>query len=100
MRTLLKAVVDVEAGNKAVSDGTMGEILASVFEMVKPEASYFFPENGKRSAWIIFDLKDPSQIPLITEPLFLRFKADVSFTPVMNLEDLQRGLRSMAESKR
>jgi hypothetical protein len=31
---------------------------------LKPEASYFFPEHGLRSAMMIFDMKDASEIRL------------------------------------
>jgi hypothetical protein len=40
----------------------------------------------------VSDKTDPPQIPVIAEPLFLRAKAQVTFAPCMNLEDLERGL--------
>lgn len=58
----------------------------------KPEASYFGTENGKRTAYIFFDLDDPAQIPVIAEPLFQQLESTVEFIPVMNADDLQRGL--------
>jgi hypothetical protein len=43
----------------------------------------------------VFDLKDPSEIPSIAEPFFLNFNAKVAFCPVMNAEDLQKGLAAL-----
>ena len=37
-------------------------------------------------------MPDVSQIPPIVEPLFLGMNAEVRLLPVMNLEDLQKGL--------
>ncbi|NLU92378.1 hypothetical protein [Chitinophaga sp. Ak27] len=92
MRTLLRVICQVEASNKAVADGTLAKIMKSTAEKIKPEASYFFASDGCRSAMFIFDLKDPSDIPGIAEPLFMSLNAKVEFSPVMNAEDLQKGL--------
>lgn len=98
MRTLLKVICDVEAANKAISDGIMGQVIDSVVETIHPEASYFLAENGKRTAVFVFDLKNPSDIPKIAEPLFMKLNAEVNFTPTMNLEDLKKGLQLWRES--
>lgn len=95
MRTLLKVQMDTEAGSKAIADGSMPEVMQSMMERLKPEAAYFAPEGGVRTAYIVFDLEDPSQIPTIAEPLFRTMKAKITFTPVMNREDLQKGLQEI-----
>jgi len=95
VRTLLKVQMDTEAGSKAIADGTMSEMMQGMMERLKPEAAYFGPEDGLRTAFIIFDLEDPSQIPSISEPLFRTVKAKVTFMPVMNREDLQKGLQEV-----
>ncbi len=95
MRTLLKMQMDTEAGSKAIADGSMSEMMQGMMERLKPEAAYFGPEDGLRTAFIIFDLEDPSQIPSIAEPLFRTVKAKVTFMPVMNREDLQKGLQEI-----
>jgi hypothetical protein len=66
-------------------------------ECIKPEAAYFGTENGKRTGYIFFDLNDPAQIPVIAEPLFQRLESTVEFIPVMNADDLQRGLANIAQ---
>ena len=94
MRTLLKVTIPVQAGNAAIGDGRMTQTLQALMADLKPEAAYFLTEQGRRTALIVFDLKEPSQIPQIAEPLFHAFNADVEFTPVMNAEDLQGGLQA------
>lgn len=97
MRTMLKIQIPVEAGNEAIDAGVLPSTLQEVLGRLQPEAAYFVPD-GQRTAWVVFDLKDPSQIPSVAEPLFHRLNAHVSLTPVMNLEDLQKGLKESAQA--
>ena len=99
MRTLLKVICEVTASNKAIIDGTLGNIMKSSMDNLKPEASYFLATEGCRSAFIVFDLKDPSDIPSIGEPFFLSMNAKVEFSPVMNAEYMQKGLEKCQKSK-
>jgi tRNA/tmRNA/rRNA uracil-C5-methylase (TrmA/RlmC/RlmD family) len=92
MRTLLKVTMDVAASNKAILDGSLPKMIQSTMERLKPEASYFTAMDGCRSCFIVFDMKDPSEIPVIAEPFFLNLNAKVEFSPVMNAEDLKKGL--------
>jgi hypothetical protein len=97
MRTMLKLQLPVEAGNDAIRTGRIGEVLGAVGERLQPEAMYFGTEDGKRTAYVFFDLKDPSAIPVIAEPLFQDLNASVHFAPVMSLEELQKGLGDAAQ---
>jgi len=97
VRTMLKITVPVGAGNDAIQSGRLPQALKQTIDRLKPEAAYFFPEDGLRSAMFIFDLKDPSEIPEIAEPLFSAFHATVDFKPVMNLDDLQKGLGKIGQ---
>ena len=91
MRTMVKITVPVEAGNKAFRDGTLQETIMGMIDELKPEAAYFFPERGIRTAMFFIDLKDSSDIPVIAEPLFERLNASVEFLTVMNADDLKKG---------
>jgi hypothetical protein len=95
MRTLLKVTLDVVASNKAIMDGSLPKIMQSTMDKIKPEASYFTAIDGCRSCLMVFDLKDPSDIPMIAEPFFLNMNAKVEFSPVMNAEDLKKGLEQL-----
>jgi hypothetical protein len=92
MRTMMKVKMDAEAGSRAVADGSLPKLMQETLGRLRPEAAYFGPENGVRTAFIVFDLEDPSQLPTIAEPLFRQLKATVEMFPVMNQEDLQKGL--------
>jgi hypothetical protein len=89
MRCLMKVSMPIEAGNAAIADGSLGKTIESILNDLKPEAAYFAEEGGKRTAFLFFDLKDPSQIPAVAEPWFLAFNASVELRPAMNLDDLK-----------
>jgi hypothetical protein len=92
MRTLLKVTMQNEAANRAIRDGQLPELFQGVVNRLHPEATYFGTENGYRTAYFVFDLKEPSQMPEIAEPLFQTLNAAISLSPVMNWDDLQKGL--------
>ena len=93
MRMLLKISMPVERGNEAAKSGVLQRTLQSTMEALKPEAAYFYPEDGKRTAIMVFDMEGSWQLPPTVEPLFQDLGASVHVTPVMNGEDLQRGLK-------
>ncbi|MFG3281460.1 hypothetical protein [Streptomyces sp. NPDC048111] len=95
MRVLLKAQLDTEKCNDAIRDGTMEKTMQSLMETLHPEATYFTAENGLRTALIFFDMTDSSEIPKIAEPLLQDFGAKVDISPVMNREDLAKGLGAL-----
>ena len=95
MRMLMKVQMDTEAGSRAIADGSLPQLMQDTLERLQPEAAYFGPENGVRTAFIVFDLQDPSQLPSIAEPLFSTMKARIQMFPVMDREDLQKGLASL-----
>ncbi len=66
--------------------------MEKLMKITQPEAAYFGTENGCRTGYIVFDLKDPSGIPQIGELLYMGANAKVDMRPIMNLEDLQKGL--------
>jgi hypothetical protein len=90
MRCLMKVSLPVDSGNAAIIDGSLAKTMESILRDLKPEAAYFAEDRGQRTAFIFFDLKDPSQIPAVAEPWFLAFNANVEFHPAMNLDDLKK----------
>jgi hypothetical protein len=98
MRVLLRYQIPVEAGNEAIRTGKIAQVNEALMARVQPESAYFFSDNGKRTGYIVFDLDDVSQIPVIAEPLFQSLNASVELFPVMNAEDLQKGLAAYARA--
>ncbi len=96
MRMMMKVQMDTEAASKALADGSLPQVMQDMMGRLQPEAAYFGPEHGVRTAFIVFDLQDPSQLPSISEPFFSTFKANVQMFPVMDREDLQKGLQQIA----
>jgi len=92
MRMMMKVQMDTEAASLAIADGSLPQLMQETLGQLNPEAAYFGPENGIRTAFIVFDLQDPSQLPPISEPLFSKLKANIQMFPVMDSEDLQKGL--------
>lgn len=95
MRVLLTVQMDTAKANKAITDRTLPNTMKSVFDRIKPEAAYFGSQEGMRTAYIVFDLKDASDIPSVAEPFFQDLGAKVTFLPVMNFDDVQSGLQKL-----
>ncbi|MCU1378720.1 MAG: hypothetical protein JWN29_1703, partial [Acidimicrobiales bacterium] len=76
MRMMMKVKMDTEAGSRGIQDGSLGKLLEETLGRLQAEAAYFGPEDGVRTAFIVFDLEDPSQLPSISEPLFSQLKAN------------------------
>jgi hypothetical protein len=92
MRMLMKVSIPVEVGNKAVADGSLPKTMMQFMERMKPEAAYFGPQDGNRTAYFVFDLQDPTAIPSAAEPFFMNLNASIEITPVMNLADMKTGV--------
>src|SRR5215831_11720688 len=90
MRFMLKAILDTEKANAAATAGTLGKTIQAIVSELKPEIAYFTDDHGKRTAYVIFEMRDASQIPAVAEPWFLAFNAHVEFHPVMVPDDLAK----------
>jgi hypothetical protein len=95
MRTMIRIKLPVETGDRALKDGTLQKTIMEALDRLKPEAAYFLPEQGMRTALMVVDLKDPSEIPPLIEPFFSRLDAAVDLLPVMNAEELKKGLAKL-----
>lgn len=95
MRMMLRAEIPVERGNQAVKDGSLAQTFQRLTEQLKPEAAYFYAENGKRAFMMVFDMTGSMDIPAIAEPLFSNLDASIELQPVMNSEDLKAGFEKL-----
>ncbi|MCX4984753.1 hypothetical protein [Streptomyces sp. NBC_00572] len=95
MRMLLKVQMDTPASNEAIRQGTLQKVMEETLQEIHAEAAYFTVENGSRTAYLFFDLGDPSQLPKISEPFFRLLHAKIHYSPVMNPEDLRKGLSAI-----
>jgi hypothetical protein len=90
---MMQFTMPVEAGNHAARTGAIGAVVQELMATLKPEAAYFGAGvAGERGGFMVFDMKDSSEIPGIAEQLFLGFHAKVTFFPVMNAQDLAKAL--------
>jgi hypothetical protein len=92
MRFLIRTRIPTEAGNKMVQDPNFLKNLEEYMNKVKPEAAYFMPIDGHRSAAFIVNMESNDKVPTIVEPLFQWMGANVDVIPVMNFDDLKKGL--------
>jgi hypothetical protein len=92
MRVMARITIPVETGSRAVKDGSIGTLIQDAAERWKPEAMYFGTFEGRRTAFMVFDMPDSSEMVPFGEPFFMELDADVTVVPVMNADDLQKGL--------
>jgi hypothetical protein len=98
MRMLLNITLPNLEFNSAVKDGTISKKLNQILEETKPEAVYFTEQHGQRSVLMIAEVDAPSKVPMLAEPWFLTFNANVELRVVMTPEDLKSaGLDDMAK---
>jgi hypothetical protein len=92
MRMLMTVEMDTDASNRAIKDGSLPKLMESALEQIQPEAAYFTTHEGYRTAYMVFDLQETSQMVQIAEPFFAGLNAKIDWSPVMNPQDLQEGL--------
>ena len=98
MKVMMFVKIPHRPFNAAVRDGTAGPKINRILEAIKPEAVYFAALEGHRSAILVVDLPDPSKIPVLSEPWFLTFEADVQTQVFMSPEDLRKaGLEELGK---
>ncbi|MFG2295411.1 hypothetical protein [Streptomyces sp. NPDC048603] len=100
MRVMIRGHVDTVAGNEAIKGGKLPGLMDDLIEKLKPEAAYFGPSEGVRSFWIVCDLTDSSALPALLEPLFFDLHAEVEVQPVMNHEDMKKGMAATQHARK
>ena len=98
MRMMLKVQTNAEAGTRAIEDGSLTRVFQEVSEIIKPEAFYVGPQDGKRTMMFFFEMDDSSLIPQISEPFFREVDAEFHLLPVMNREEMMAGLAASSAS--
>jgi hypothetical protein len=98
MRMLMKVQMPTGAGNDAIRDGSLPDIMAASLEALKAEAAYFMAEDGMRTALIFFEMNDSSEIPPAAEPFFMGLNANITLSPVMNAQEMQSGVTKAREA--
>ncbi len=98
MRMLMKVQIPTAAGNAAIKDGSLPQIVGKVLDALKAEAAYFTSEEGMRTGLIFFDMADSSEIPPAAEPLFMGLDAKITFAPVMNADEMRTGVGKAREA--
>ena len=90
MKMLLSVEMPHEPFNSLVRSGKAGDVIKSILETIKPEAAWFTEQDGKRGGVFIVNVQNPSDIPALAEPFFLKFHANCNFRIAMSPEDLQK----------
>ncbi|MBB6413652.1 hypothetical protein [Mesorhizobium sangaii] len=97
MRMMLRVSIPAEEGNKAIKNGSMAKFIEHTLSDLGPEAAYFTADGGRRTAYLVVEVKDSSDMPYVAERFFFAFNASVEMISVMNAEELRKGLpRAMA----
>jgi hypothetical protein len=91
--------LDTAAANAAIKSGSMQKLMASTLEALKPEAAYFGLKDGKRTAFLVFDMQNSADMPPYFEPFFAQLGAEIALSPVMNADDLRGGLGRLPVDK-
>ena len=92
MRYLIKIDMPSEAASSALKEPGFGDKIDSLLHEIHAEAAYFtaVDGHGRREVYIFVNVDDSAQLSRITGPLFLRFKANVEFLPVMVPREIAR----------
>ena len=92
MRLMLRFTIPVEKGNEAAANGSLPQVMKGLVDQLKPEAAYFYLQDGKRAGMIVFEESDVSRMTAINEPLFAKLNAEIEEKPVVTLPELLKKL--------
>ncbi|HXT85157.1 MAG TPA: hypothetical protein VN704_12650 [Verrucomicrobiae bacterium] len=95
MRVILKATIPTSAGNRMVKDPNFLNNIENYIKSFNCEASYFTEFGGNRTLIFVLDLPSTDMLPVIGEPLFQGFEANVEIRPAMNFDDLKNAISNM-----
>ena len=77
MRFLVTITMPNEPFGSYVKNGTAETLMQQFLGELKPDAAYFAEIRGKRTAILIVNIEQTSQMPNVAEPWFVKFDAEV-----------------------
>lgn len=95
MRFMLTMTIPPAGGNDAMKSGALMEAMGELIKTRRVEQSWFTARGGDRTAHFVLQLEEVSDMPSILEPFWTLASAKIEFTPVMNWEELQSGVRKL-----
>ena len=90
MKYIMKVKIPNAHGNEVMKDPEFGTKMKRVLDEVKAEEAYFTTIDGCRGSFIVVNMSDSTQMPLLAEPFYLWLNADVDFIPVMTAKELSQ----------
>ncbi|MEP1575865.1 hypothetical protein [Roseibium album] len=93
MRLMMTFKIPTEAGNKAGARHTIGAAIEKLIADTGAQDAYFYMKDGMRAGTIYFEETDQANLTRFNEPLMESLGAQIDIMPVLNLEDLKRGLQ-------
>jgi hypothetical protein len=97
MKVMVTFSFPTPSGNPVVRSGKIAEIFGGLVADLKPEAVYLYPVRGERGGHFIVNMTDSSEVATIAERFWHGLSATVEMTPVMDGQDLQKGLAGLNE---
>ena len=98
MKMLLNVLFPLEPFNALVRSGEIGNVMQRTLDDLKPEAVYFTEQGGERSAILVIEIDNPSDVPKFAEPFFLNFNAKCQLRIAMSPDDLKKaGLEALGK---
>ena len=97
MKFLVKAIIPVEAGNPMVKDPNFQARMETVMGDIRPEAAYFTIDNGQRTGYFFVNVDNADDMARIADPMWLAWKANVTFLPAFTPEDMEQMMGVMEE---
>jgi len=89
MKFIAEIGFPLEPFNTFVREGTVGQKIGETLKAIAPEVAYFTDNDVGRGMLMVVDVKDYSQLPHVSEPLFLAFDASVHWRIAIGPEDIE-----------
>jgi hypothetical protein len=90
MRMLMTVKFPNTEFNAAIRYNSASHTITRILDECAAEAVYFTEIDGQRAVILVLNVEDPTQIPRLAEPWFLKFNAAVEFKIAMTPEDIRK----------